>query len=149
MDIDHIRQGQSRILIRMGVLLILLGLITGLLVSNLANPRMALASHIEGVLSGMLLVILGLTWPRLNLGGGTLRAAAVLLVYGAYANWVNPLLGAFWSAGSYIMPMAGQGHKGTPIQEFVIGVLAVTLALSLLAGIIIVLVGLRGRCGNV
>lgn len=144
MDSAGMNQGMSRQLVRLGVLLILLGLVTGLLVSDLANPRMALASHIEGVLSGMLLVVMGLVWPRLNLGTGMLRAACWLLAYGAFANWFNPLIGAYWAAGSSMMPMAGMGHRGTPAQEFIIGFLAVTLALALLIGVGLVLWGLRG-----
>ena len=145
MDAEILKPLLSRNLIRLGVLLILLGLITGLAVQNLANPRMALASHVEGVLSGMLLVVMGLIWPRLNLDGGMLKAAFLFMAYGAFANWANPLLGAFWAAGSSMMPMAAQGHKGTPAQELIIGFLSVTLVLSLLTGIILVLLGLKGR----
>lgn len=145
MDASDMKQILSRRLLRLGTLLILLGLATGLAVQNLANPRMALASHVEGVLGGMLLVVMGLVWPRLNLDGGMFKAAFWLLTYGAFANWANPLLGAFWAAGSSMMPMAAQGHRGTPAQELVIGFIAVTLALSLLTGIVMVLLGLKGR----
>jgi len=106
MEISGVKQLFSRRLIRLGVTLILLGLITGLAVQELANPRMALASHVEGVLSGMLLVVMGLVWPRLNLDGAVMRAAFWFLAYGAFANWANPLLAALWAAGSSMMPMA-------------------------------------------
>jgi hydroxylaminobenzene mutase len=143
-DASELKQRLSHNLIRLGILLFMLGLVTGLAVQDLANPRMALASHVEGVLSGMLLIVMGLIWPRLNLGSGLLKAAFWLMVYGAYANWGNPLLGAFWAAGSSMMPMAALGHKGTPLQELIIGLIAVSLALSLFAGTIFVLLGLRG-----
>lgn len=149
MEISGVKQLFSRRLIRLGVTLILLGLITGLAVQELANPRMALASHVEGVLSGMLLVVMGLVWPRLNLDGAVMRAAFWFLAYGAFANWANPLLAALWAAGSSMMPMAAQGHEGTPSQELIIGFIAVTLTLSLLTGIVLVLLGLRGRDGRV
>lgn len=142
-DMD-LKQRLAGTLIRLGVVLILLGLVTGLAVQDLANPRMALASHIEGVLSGMLLVVMGLIWTRLNLGVGMMRAAFWLLVYGAFVNWFNPLLGSAWAAGSSMMPMAAMGHRGTPAQEMIIGFLAVTLALALLCGTVLVLLGLRG-----
>ncbi len=138
----------SHNLIRLGVVLLLLGLVTGLAVQDLANPRMALASHMEGVMSGMLLMVMGLIWPRLSLGTGTMKAAFWLLAYGAFANWANPLLGAAWAAGSSMMPMAALGHRGTPVQEVIIGILSVTLALSLFAGTILVLLGLRSGGGR-
>ncbi|MGD9589085.1 MAG: hypothetical protein AB7Q37_01525 [Pyrinomonadaceae bacterium] len=54
-------------LIRLGVLLLLIGLITGFVVPLVAIPRMGLASHIQGILNGMLLMILGVIWPKLQL----------------------------------------------------------------------------------
>lgn len=42
---------QSHRLLQSGVALFLLGLVTGLAVSATANPRMALASHIEAVMN--------------------------------------------------------------------------------------------------
>lgn len=46
-------------LLRLGFILITLGLLTGLVVQKTANPRMALASHLEGVFNGLLLVRVG------------------------------------------------------------------------------------------
>jgi len=57
-------QRTGRCLVRYGVLLFLLGLLTGLIVQKLANPRMGLSSHLEGVMNGTFLVVLGLIWPR-------------------------------------------------------------------------------------
>ena len=53
-------------LLRLGVLLFLLGLLTGFAIPALANPRMGLTSHLEGLMNGMFLS-LGLLWPRLAL----------------------------------------------------------------------------------
>ena len=47
--------------LRYGILLFFLGLVTGLVVPMLANPRMGLSSHLEGLMNGMFLIILGLT----------------------------------------------------------------------------------------
>jgi (hydroxyamino)benzene mutase len=144
MNASGLKQDLSKRLMRLGVLLILLSLLTGLLIPVLANPRMGLTSHVEGIMSGMLLVIMGLIWTRLSLGSGAMAAASWLLIYGAYANWANPLLAAAWAAGGSMMPMASNGLKGTPVQEIIIGILSVSLALALLIGIPLVLWGLRG-----
>src|SRR5262245_9526620 len=48
-----------------GVLLLALGLLSGFSVPFVATPRIGLSAHLAGVQSGMLLVILGLLWPRL------------------------------------------------------------------------------------
>jgi (hydroxyamino)benzene mutase len=139
------KQRISRRLLSLGVLLILLGFLSGLLIPILANPRMGLSSHIEGVMSGMLLILMGIIWPRLSLGDRAMKVTSLLLIYGAYANWANPLLAAAWAAGGSMMPMASMGLKGTPVQEMVIGILSISLALALLIGNSHVLWGLRGE----
>ena len=145
MDTEVLKERFSRRLIRSGVLLFLLGLVTGLLVQMLANPRMALASHLEGVMSGMFLIILGLVWPKLRLGRSVLRAAYWLAIYGAFVNWATTLIAAAWAAGGSMMPMASLGQKGTPVQELIIAFGAVSLALAFLASCFLVLWGLRGE----
>ena len=131
-------------LLQLGILLFLLGLLTGLAVPALGNPRMALASHIEAVMNGTFLVVLGLVWPRLRLPARLLGAAFWLAVYGAFANWLVTLLGAAWRAGTAMMPLAAQGHSGTQTQELVLQALLVSLALAMIGSCLLVLFGLRG-----
>ena len=60
-------------LIQLGIILFLAGLLTGFVIPLMANPRVGLSSHLEGVMNGLLLVALGVIWPRLTLGRGTRR----------------------------------------------------------------------------
>jgi hydroxylaminobenzene mutase len=130
--------------VRLGITLFLLGLLTGLAVPALANPRMALASHIEAVMNGTFLVALGLVWPSLTLRPRLLNAAFWFAVYGAFTNWVATLLAAVWRAGNPMMPLAAQGSVGSPAQELVLKALLVSLALAMIAASVLVLLGLRG-----
>ena len=57
----------DRALLQLGVLLFLIGLLTGFAVPAAAIPRMALSSHLEGLFNGIVLVVLGLMWHRLVL----------------------------------------------------------------------------------
>lgn len=134
----------SRRLIRCGVLLFLLGLLTGLIVPALSNPRMGLSSHLEGLMNGIFLVVLGLVWPRLRLSRSLSLAAFWLAVYGTYVNWATTLAAAALGAGAPMMPIAGGGHRGTPLQEGLISVGLVSLALAMIATSGIVLWGMRG-----
>ena len=52
--------GKSRTLKMLGMLLFLLGLITGFAMTNFKNPRMGLAAHVEGVMNCTFLVAAGL-----------------------------------------------------------------------------------------
>ncbi|WP_067472698.1 hydrogenase [Nocardia amamiensis] len=129
-------------LIRLGILLFLLGLLTGLAVPKLKNPRMGLSSHLEGAMNGMLLVIVGLIWPRLELSHAWLIFTFWLVVYAAYANWLATLLAAAWGAGAPLMPIAAGDRTGSASQERVIGTLLISVAVSIIAGCVLILVGL-------
>jgi (hydroxyamino)benzene mutase len=139
------QSSQSHRLLQFGILLFLLGLVTGLAVSQTANPRMALASHIEAVMNGTFLIALGLLWPKLILSARQLAIAFWLVIYGTFANWVATLLAAVWAAGDEMMPQAAQGRTGTQMQELVINILLVTLALAMIGACVLVLAGLRQR----
>lgn len=136
----------SRRLLRLGMILFLLGLLTGFAIPGVANPRMGLASHLEGVMNGLFLVALGLVWPRLRLAGTARTAAFCLAVYGTFANWAATLLAAVWGAGAS-MPLAGQGREGTLVQEWIIdfGLYSLSLAMVLVSGIVIAGLGAGGR----
>jgi hydroxylaminobenzene mutase len=77
----------SRKLKMLGMLLFLLGLLTGFVTTNLRNPRMGLAAHLEGVMNGGFLVIAGFVWSELKLYANLKRFAAGALIYGTFVNW--------------------------------------------------------------
>ena len=130
-------------LLQSGVGLFLLGLLTGFAIPVLANPRMGLSSHLEGVMNGMFLVLLGLIWERLALPSTALRVAFWLAIYGTFANWATTLLAAFWGAGESMMPIAAQGHNGTSVQEMIVSIGLWSLSVSMVVVCVLVLWGLR------
>jgi hydroxylaminobenzene mutase len=130
------------LLLQIGILLFMLGLLTGFAVPKLANPRMGLSSHLEGVLNGIFLVALGLLWERLNLSTTWLAITFWLAIYGTFANWLATLLAAIWGAGS-LMPIAAMGHQASLGKEGTIRFLLSTLSLALIAVCALVIVGLR------
>lgn len=136
--LDH----QAHRLLRLGAWLLLLGLLTGLLVPALANPRMGLSSHIEGVLNAMLLLVLGLLWPRLVLTDRWRRIAAACAIYGTFANWGTLLLAAALDAGGQLTVEA-QGRTGSPLAEGLVNFGLASLTLAMLTAAITLLVGLK------
>lgn len=140
MPTGHVDRGHR--LLQLGTVLFLLGLLVGLAVPQLANPRMALASHLEGVMNGIFLLVLGLVWPRLALGERGARATFGLAVYAGFANWATTLLAATWGAGAR-MPFAAGKHRGSVAQEVVIDALLVSLSVAIVAVCVLVLWGLR------
>ena len=138
------QQAQENILIQLGVFLFFLGLIVGFLVPALPNPRMGLASHLEGIINGIFLIVIGSIWSRLVLAPGVLKVLFSLLIYGTFANWLATLLAAIWGAGRS-MPIAAQGQESTASKEVVVDFLLYSLSLAMLASCVILLIGLRGK----
>ncbi|HEY7051917.1 MAG TPA: hydrogenase [Mycobacterium sp.] len=130
------------VLFVLGLVLFLLGLLTGFAVPALKNPRMALSSHLEAVLNGMFLVLLGLLWPHIHLSNAWGVTAVVLIVYSAYANWLATLLAAAWGAGRRLAPIATGDHEASAAKEKVVSFLLTSLAITIVVGVGIVIVGI-------
>lgn len=135
----------GRQLIWFGVLLFLLGLLTGLALPAMENPRMGLSSHLEGTMNGMLLIILGLVWPKLNLPKSVLSWGYGLALYGTFTNWLTTLLAALWGAGSEMMPFAGNNLTGAEWQEGLIKFGLISLSLAMIIVCVLILWGLKHK----
>jgi hydroxylaminobenzene mutase len=129
------------LLLVLGLILFLLGLLTGLAVPALKNPRMAVASHLQGMTNGPFLIVVGLLWPRLDLPHAWEVVTVALLVYGTYANWLATQLGALWGAGHKFAPAATGDHRAAPAQERVVDLLLVTLAPAMVIATVLLIVG--------
>jgi len=129
-------------LIFLGVLLFLLGLIVGLIVPIFANPRMGVSSHLEGVMNGMFLIVLGLIWTRLDLSAKWLRITFWLSIYGTFINWLGILIAAIFDAGE-MLGIAANGTKGPPIAESIVTFSLISLSIAMLVVCIIILIGLK------
>lgn len=132
----------QKLLFTIGLALFLIGLLTGLVIPALKNPRMALSSHLEGVLNGMFLVVLGPLWPHIDLPEAWQVIAVALIVYSAYANWLATLLAAAWGAGRKFAPIATGDHKAPAAKEGFVSFLLLSLSVAIVIGVVIVIIGL-------
>lgn len=132
----------ARRLALLGAVLLMLGFLTGWISGTLANPRMGLSSHLEGLMNGILLLALAGCWRHVQLSPGLERWCFRLLAFGTVANWLTTLLAAVWGAGESAMPIASAGHRAAPWQEGLIVTLLVALSLAMMAGVGLVIKGL-------
>lgn len=132
----------SHRLIQLGFILFLVGLFTGFAVPAFALPRMGLASHIQGIINGMFLILLGAIWDRLALSRRAAMVTLFLVIYGTFANWLATLLAAIWGA-SRSMPIAASGRTGIGWQDVVVDLLLFSLSFAMIVVTILVLWGLR------
>ena len=140
---------RTQALLASGALLFFLGLLSGFAIPALTNPRMGGSSHLEGLMNGTFLMVVGLAWNHLNLSDRWGAVAYWALLYGAYANWIFvQLAGIFGTAA--MAPIAGAGQQGQVWQEALVtgGLLSVGLVM-VVAGAILVWGFFRGpTAGN-
>ena len=113
-----------------GVLLFLLGLLTGFAIPRCRSPRLGLSAHLTGVQSGTFLVALGLLWPRLSMAPGWSAVLANGTWVSLYMVWLSLLLAAVFGAGRGL-PIAGGGVTTTPARQTVVTVLLVAGSLGI------------------
>ena len=85
---------QANKLVFLVLILFILGLLIGLFVQNMTNPRMALAAHLEGIMNGMFLIILGFIWNRLILSKTVFKVTFEVTAYGTFANLAAVIIAA-------------------------------------------------------
>jgi hydroxylaminobenzene mutase len=135
------RQGHR--LIQLGALLFLLTCLEGLAVEALPSPMLARSVHTLAGFSGVVLIALGLIWPRLKLRGAAAVVAFWTLVYSTLATIMVFVLAALWRAGGSVIPLASHGVRGTAPQETVLQAVAYTAGPTALIAFSLILWGLR------
>jgi (hydroxyamino)benzene mutase len=126
-----------------GVFLLLLGLLTGFLVPALRNPRMGVSAHLEALMNGFFLLILGIIWRELRFSALAATATFRIALFGTYMNWAFTLLGGVLGT-SRLTPIAGAGFTGPAWQETLVAAGLVPLTMAMVVCSVLVLFGLRG-----
>ena len=127
-----------------GMFLFLLGLLTGLVEQKFANIRMGLAAHLEGVMNGTFLIALGAVWDEVRLPPRLKGAAFWGALYGTYANWLVTTLAAVFGTGA-MSPITAAGLRAAGWQEQLVTVGFLSVGVVIIATLVLVLVGLRGK----
>ncbi len=135
------RQGHR--LLQVGVALFLFTSLEGFAIPYVAAPRLGLSVHTLSALQGVLLLALGLVWPRLNLSAATSRIAFWFLIYSAFAILAAYMMGSAWGAGNETMRIAAGAEHGSAFQELAIMVVAYSSAPPGLISFALILWGLR------
>lgn len=136
------KRDYSQRLLWHGLFLFLLGLLSGFAVPAFRNPRMGLSAHLEGVMNGILLAVLGLGWHRFSLSARARTILFWLALYGTYVNWGSTVV-ASWFGTSRRTPIAGTGFSGQPWQEHLVEVALISLSVAIVSACLLALWGLR------
>jgi len=143
MDRSETLAREGHRLLQLGVALFLFTSFEGFAVPYFAAPNLGRSVHTLSGFTGVLLIALGLIWPRLRLSATASRAAFWLLIYSAIATIAAFLLAASWGAGNTTMPIAAGSARGSDLQEALIATVAYSAAPTGIAAFALVLWGLR------
>lgn len=125
-----------------GMFLFLIGLFTGFVEQSFNNPRMGLAAHLEGIMNGTFLVVLGAIWTEVRLSPRLKAAAFWSALYGTYANWAVTTLAAIWGTAA-MSPITASGHRSQPWQESLVTFGFMSVGIAIIASSVLILSGLR------
>lgn len=119
---------QSQRLLVVGAALLLYSFFEGFAIPYLGSPRIGLSVHTLSAFEAVLLLVLGLVWPRLALGPTSATLAWWLLVYSTLAILAAYTVAAAWGVGIETIKLVGELpdglRRGTPFQETVIKIVS-------------------------
>src|SRR5688572_25700937 len=128
-------------LLSLGFILVFLSFLTGLVIPLVKNPQLAVSSHLNAIIGGIILVILGVISTTLTLSDSNRKIMIWSWIYATYMNWAVTLLGGIWGT-SRLTPVAGAGFTASTLQENIVSVLLISLVLASFIGCAIVIWGL-------
>ena len=130
-------------MLQVGVALFVFSGLEGFAIPSFPFPRLGLSVHTLSALQGVMLLGLGLLWPRLNLGATASRIAFWTYIYSSFATLVPYVLAAIWGAGNTAIPLAAGTAHGSAIQEAIIKVVLYSAAPMFFISMALILWGLR------
>jgi hydroxylaminobenzene mutase len=98
---------QGHRLLQIGMALFLFTSFEGFAIPYFAAPLLGRSAHSLSALLGVILIALGLSWPRLHLSKAASRIAFWFLIYSGFAITAAFLIAGIWGAGEFTMPLAG------------------------------------------
>ncbi len=130
-------------MLQTGVALFVFSALEGFAIPSLPVPRLGLSVHTLSALQGVMLLGLGLLWPRLNLGATMSRIAFWTYIYSSFATLVPYVMAAVWGAGNSTIPLAAGVAHGSAFQEATIKVVLYSAAPMFFISMALILWGLR------
>src|SRR5437762_11159340 len=109
------RQGHR--MLQIGVGHFVFSAVEGLAIPALPSPPLGLSVHRLSALQGVMMLTLGLFWPRLRLGAKSSKIAYWTYIYSSLATLVPYVMAAVWGAGNTTIPQAAGDARGSARQE--------------------------------
>src|SRR5215213_4401463 len=143
MKSSNILSRQGHRMLQLGVGHFVFSGLEGFVIPFLRSPTLGRSVHTLSALQGVMMLTLGLFWPRLRLGATASRVAFWTYTYSSLATLVPFVLAAVWGAGNTTIPQAAGSARGNRRQEATIKVIQYSAAAPFFVSMALVLWGLR------
>jgi len=135
------RQGHR--MLQIGITLLIFTGLEGFVIPAFPVPLLGRSVHTLSALQGVMILALGLMWPRLNLGTTASRVAFWTYIYSSFATLIPFIMAAVWGAGNATIPLAAGASHGSAVQETMIKVILYSAAPPFFVSMALILWGLR------
>jgi (hydroxyamino)benzene mutase len=143
MNTSNMLSRQGHRMLQIGIALFVFSGLEGFVIHSLPVPALGRSVHTLSALQGIITLVLGLLWPRLNLGATASRIAFWTFIYSSFATLIPFVLAAVWGAGNTTIPLAAGTAQGSAFQEAMIKVVLYSAALPFFVSMALILWGLR------
>lgn len=143
MNSSNMLSRQGHRMLQIGIALFVFSGLEGFVIHSLPVPSLGRSVHTLSALQGIITLVLGLLWPRLNLGTTTSWIAFWTFLYSSFATLIPFILAAVWGAGNTTIPLAAGAAHGSAFQEAIIKVILYSAAPPFFISMGLILWGLR------
>jgi hydroxylaminobenzene mutase len=143
MNLSNMLSRQGHRMLQIGIAHFVFSGLEGFAIPHLPIPLLGRSVHTLSGLQGVMLLGLGLLWPRLNLGATASRIAFWTYIYSSFATLVPFVLAAVWGAGNTTIPLAAGDARGSARQEAIINIVLYSAAAPFFISMALILWGLR------
>jgi (hydroxyamino)benzene mutase len=143
MNSSNMLSRQGTRMLQIGISLFVFSGLEGFVIHSLPVPSLGRSVHTLSALQGILTLVLGLLWPRLNLGVTAARIAFWTFLYSSFATLIPFVMAAAWGAGNTTIPLAAGAAHGSAFQEAIIKTVLYSAAPPFFISMALLLWGLR------
>ncbi|HZM22181.1 MAG TPA: hypothetical protein VFC02_10575 [Anaerolineales bacterium] len=143
MNSSNMLSRQGHRMLQIGIALFVFSGLEGFVIHSLPAPSLGRSVHTLSALQGIITLVLGLLWPRLNLRATASQIAFWTFLYSSFATLIPFVMAAIWGAGNTTIPLAAGTAQGSAFQEAIIKVVIYSAAPPFFVSMALILWGLR------
>jgi len=143
MNSSNMLSSQGHRMLQIGIALFVFSGLEGFVIHSLPVPSLGRSVHTLSAEQGIITLVLGLLWPRLNLGKTTSGIAFWTFLYSSFATLIPFVMAALWGAGNSTIPLAAGTAQGSAVQEAIIRIILYSAAPPFFISMALILWGLR------